>query len=449
MLPRAVHAQRVSTPKRDGKKINELQGAARLVLEATEGVTGIVESMQRSIGSGPDVLGRPLQVPVDLFAKLVYGGIRGVTQLVAAGLDAVLARFTPLLGAITAGREYDTAVAVLNGVLGDYLSETHNPLAIQMRFRREGRPLELEPVALRAAMPRLTGKLLVLVHGSCLSDWQWTRLGQDYGAALERDLGYTAVYLHYNTGLHVSTNGRAFAELLEQLVAAWPEPIEELAILAHSLGGLTARSACLCAEQQGYRWRRKLRKLVCLGTPHHGASLERGGNWVDYLLAISRYSAPLARLGKIRSAGVTDMRFGYVLDEQWQGRDRFDRGGSLLSQPRLPANVDCYAAAATRAVAATDSPPSDGLVSVDSALGRHAKRELALEFPEAHQWIGFGITHLDLLGSPAMYAVIRSWLSNGEHEVDGFYPPPAAASVVGVAPQESPELDRPPRRGGL
>lgn len=413
MHPYAAHAGGVSDSEKERpRKVNELQGAARLVLDATKGVTGVVESMQRTIGSGPDVLGRPLQVPVDLIAKLVYGGIRGVTQLVGSGLDAALAPFTPLLAAIATGREYDTVVALLNGVLGDYLSETHNPLAIQMRFRRNGRPLELEPAALRAALPQAGGKLLVLVHGSCVSDWQWTRLGHDHGAALERDLGYTPVCLHYNSGLHVSTNGRTLAALLEQLVTAWPVPIEELAILAHSLGGLVARSACACGEEQGYGWRHKLRKLVCLGTPHHGAPLERGGNWIDYLLAISRYSAPLARLGKIRSAGVTDMRFGYVLDEHWQGRDRFERGGLPPSQPRLPAGVECYAAAATRALAPADRLPSDGLVPVDSALGRHARPELALDFPEARQWIGFGMTHIDLLNSPELYAVLRGWLSS-------------------------------------
>jgi pimeloyl-ACP methyl ester carboxylesterase len=219
------------------------------------------------------------------------------------------------------------------------------------------------------------------------------------------------VYLHYNSGLHVSTNGRALSALLEQLVEAWPVPVEELVLLAHSLGGLVARSACICAEAEGCDWRKKLQKLVCLGAPHHGAPLERGGNWVDYLLEISSYTAPLARLGKIRSAGVTDMRFGFVLDENWQGRDRFPRDQAPISQPRLPAGVACYAAAATLATAATSPLPSDGLVPVDSALGRHANPALSLDFPESHQWIGYGMNHVDLLSSPEMYEVIAGWLS--------------------------------------
>ena len=118
------------------------------------------------------------------------------------------------------------------------------------------------------------------------------------------------VYLHYNSGRHVSENGREFAALLEQLVAGWPVPVDELVIVGHSMGGLVARSACHHAEAQGQAWLASLTKLVCLGTPHHGAPLERGGRWVDVLLGLSPYVAPFARLGKARSAGITDLRFG-------------------------------------------------------------------------------------------------------------------------------------------
>ena len=71
------------------------------------------------------------------------------------------------------------------------------------------------------------------------------------------------------------------------------------------------------------RWPARLDDLVFLGTPHHGAPLERAGNWVDLLLGATPYAAPFARLGKLRSAGITDLRHGNLLDEDWVGRDRF------------------------------------------------------------------------------------------------------------------------------
>jgi hypothetical protein len=52
----------------------------------------------------------------------------------------------------------------------------------------------------------------------------------------------------------------------------------------------------------------------------------------------------------------------------------------------------------------------DGLVTLSSALGRHENKELALQFPTNHQWIGRGMNHLDLLNHPKVYATIEKWL---------------------------------------
>lgn len=390
---------------------DELRAMSRLAIEATRGVTDLVEAMHQTIAGGPDVLGRPLEGVARTFTAPVYAGIRGVTQLVGTGIDRALAQLAPLLGESAPGPERAAVLAALNGVLGDYLEETGSPLAIAMRLRSAGNELTLEHEALRTAFPDANGKLLVLVHGSCLSDRQWRRQGHDHGAALARDLGFTPLYLHYNSGRHISTNGRAFAALLDELVAAWPVPVAELTIVAHSMGGLVSRSACHVADAEGLAWRRKLRAIVFLGSPHHGAPLERGGNWIDALLGASRYSAPLARLGKIRSAGVTDLRFGNVLDEHWQGRDRFAKAGDPRAELKLPNGVECYAVAATKATAPTDPLPGDGLVPVDSALGRHALPELSLRFAAPQQWIVFGMNHLDLLSSPEVYAKLRGWLA--------------------------------------
>lgn len=366
--------------------------------------------MQETIGPGPAILGRPLEGATRLVNRPIYGSIHAVTDLVGASIDVALAQLAPLLGNSAPGPERDAVLAVLNGVLGDYLSETGNPLASEMQFRTGGRSLVLDEEELCAAIPMAGTKLLVLVHGSCMNDRQWNRRGHDHGAALATDLDVSPLYLRYNSGLHISTNGRAFAALLEQLVSAWPEPIDQLVILGQSMGGLVARSACHYGEAADHAWRRKLRKLVCLGSPHHGAPLERGGNWIDVLLGLSRYSAPLARLGRIRSAGVTDMRFGNVLDADWQDRDRFEACSDLRIPLPLPVDVDCYAIAGTTAPAPCAKLPTDGIVPVDSALGRCERPELTLAFPEAHRWIAFGTGHLDLLDRPAVYAKIASWL---------------------------------------
>lgn len=393
---------------------SDLRGFARLATQATAGLADLVEAVHSSIArpagmSGTDKAGRAQGV-----TGLVYKSVRGVTRLVGGGLDGILAQLTPNLAGRTSSPEREAVLAALNGVLGDYLDMTDNPLAIRMSVRRDGRPLTLEKQALVEAFPDGSAKLVVLAHGLCLNDLQWNRDGHDHGAILAGRLGYTPLYLHYNSGLHTSTNGHALAGLLETLLAQWPQRIEELVIIAHSMGGLVARSACHYGAADGHAWPRALRKLVFLGTPHHGAPLERGGNWVDVILGATPYAAPFARLGKVRSAGITDLRYGNVLDEDWKGRDRFARARDTRKPVPLPDDVQCFGMAAT-----TGNKPGDlrdrllgdGLVPVASALGRHEDPRRTLSFPESRQWIGYGMSHLDLLGRSEVSEQLVRWLA--------------------------------------
>lgn len=385
--------------------VEQLRGTTKLALEATRAVTDLVEEMHHVIGGGPEVLGRPFLELVKLLSTPTYESIRGVTSLVGAGLELALQALEPMLS--RAGADRGFLIAVLNGVLGDYLAATKNPLAIPMELRRDGSALDLSPAALAARFPE-GDRLLVLVHGSSADDAYWKRNGHEHGAALAKALGVVPLYVRYNSGLHVSENGRSLSAQLEQLVTRWPRPVTELVLLGHSMGGLVSRSACLDAEANARTWRTTLRALVTLGTPHHGSPLERGGNWIDVLLEGSRYSAPLAKLGRIRSAGVTDLRFGNVLDEHWAGRDRFEFGEDLRGPMTLPKGVRCYAVAATRSPPGTTTLQGDGLVPVDSALGKDVKPERTLNFDET--LVLFNAGHLDLLDRAEVFEQLRAWL---------------------------------------
>jgi hypothetical protein len=410
---------------------SDLRGASRLAIEATDGVARIVQDMQ-----GP-TLG---------IAGLVHRGIRGVTWLVGGGIDVLLAPFVPLLGETRSRPELEAALAALNGVVGDHLAATGNPLAIPMRLRREGVPLELDRHHLAEAIPGTGSRILVLVHGSCMNDLRWTRNGHEHGAALARDLGYTPIHLHYNSGLHVSINGKAFAAILERLVAAWPVPVEELVLLCHSMGGLVARSACHEATRVGHRWTRRLRRMVFLGTPHHGAPAERLGNWVDVALSTAPFTGPLARLGRIRSAGVTDLRHGSLLDEDWEGRDRFSHGPDRRRPVPLPRKVKCLAVAASKA-AGPDSPVrGDGLVPVDSALGLHRDPARTLDLPRSHRWVAYGTDHFGLLDRPEVYAHVRDWLAGPTSPVAARGSPATPRRPGRSRPRPARPAGRPARR---
>jgi pimeloyl-ACP methyl ester carboxylesterase len=392
---------------------SDLRGYSRLAVDATIGVTDLVEAEHANILRPPflraSATGRTRGI-----TGLVYRNIRGVTRLVGVSLDALLVRLDAAIDPASTSVEREALLAAVNGVLGDHLAASANPLAIPMRLRRDGQPLELTTPALAAALPRPTGKILVLAHGLCMNDLQWQRKEHDHGAALAADAGFTPVYLHYNSGLHVSTNGRAFAGLLEALLGAWPVPVDELVIIGHSMGGLLARSACHYGGVAGHAWPRHLRKIVFLGTPHHGTSFERGGNWVTVALGVSRYTAAFARLGKIRSAGITDLRYGSFLDEDWEDRDRFAHDRDMRRVVPLPEGVQCYVIGA--AIATGESVPSapllgDGLVPLRSALGQHPDPARNLSFPESQQWIGYGMSHWDLLDRSDVYEQIRRWLA--------------------------------------
>jgi pimeloyl-ACP methyl ester carboxylesterase len=377
-------------------RVADLRGAGRLAVDATLGLTGLVEHLHHNILRAPGPLGAVSERPTGGISGLVYRSIRGVTRLVGGSVDALLGQVVGLLGPseVPASSEREAVLSALNGVLGDHLETTHNPLAITMAWRQDGPPRR---------------RVLLMVHGLCMNPLQWRRNGHDHGAALAAEGGYTPLYLHYNSGLHISTNGRLLADQLNALVDAWPVPLEEIVILGHSMGGLVARSACHQAQARGDVWPQRVTKMVFLGSPHHGAPLERGGHWIDVILGASPYSAAFARLGKLRSAGITDLRHGSLLDA-----DRATPNGrSTPARVPLPEHVACYAIAGSlgaEAGALREKLLGDGLVPLASALGRHRVKSRALNFAPENTWVGQGMNHLDLLDRAEVLAQLRTWL---------------------------------------
>jgi hypothetical protein len=399
-------------------RLSDLRGVAGLATQATLSVSDVAEGVHRSVWTA---LGAPAGTEPGRtrgITGLVYRTVRGVTRLAGAGVDAVLAVAEPPAGSradpTSGSRRREAVLGVLNGVVGDHLVATDNPLAIPMSLRsRGGAPMTPS----RSPLPDATGKVLLLIHGLCMTDLQWhpQHGGRrfDLGDILASTLGYTPVGLRYNSGLHVSDNGRELSALLERLVTEWPTAVDELSVVAHSMGGLLIRSALHLAGDEGRRWPDRLKNIVFLGTPHHGAPLERVGSWVDGLLTGTPFTAPFAKLGRLRSAGITDLRYGFVHEDDWRGRDRFRRRRDDRRVVPLPEGVACYAVAATtthRRGVLGDRLVGDGLVPVDSALGRHVDPGLSLRFPGAARHVETGTSHVGLLRSPGVARQVVGWL---------------------------------------
>jgi len=385
----------MSTLKRE--HVTDLRGYGRLAADATIGVTRLIESLHYTI--------RRKAGPPRGITPRVYQSIRLAASLAGRGFDAALSALAARLPEHVPTPRQEAMRAAVNGVYGDHLAATGNPLAIPMRLRRDGRALTVKRAELAAAIPDAGSRPLVLVHGLCTNDLKWRRNGHDHGAALARDLGYTPIYLHYNSGRRVADNGAEFAALLESLAAEWPVPLKELTIIGHSMGGLVARSAIEAARTAEHEWLCRLRRLVFLGTPHHGAPLEQLGSWLEAALRANPYSAPFARLGAARSAGITDLRYGSVTGK---------RGVATKRSVPVPAGIECFAIAATlglRARPARDKLIGDGFVPLDSALGWHPQPQHSLAIPPDRQLIARDTTHFGLLARKQVYAQLRKWLA--------------------------------------
>ncbi|RFF28610.1 MULTISPECIES: alpha/beta hydrolase [unclassified Wenzhouxiangella] len=378
---------------------SDFHGLARLAVDGVAGTSHLVEHLHATIARTAFPVGPPARERSRGISGMVYRSIRGINAAVGVSIDAIASPFVARQTKTGASGTREHWIAVLNGVLGDHLATSDNPLAIPMSFRLGGESLALERPALAERIEAPTGKLLIAVHGLCMNDLHWETAGENgerrpgVPARLSSALGYTPLYLHYNSGRRVSENGNDFATLLEALVETWPVPVESITILGHSMGGLVARSALDRGLRQGLRWPGSLERMVYLGTPHHGAPLERAGHRFESLLGMSPYSAPFKRLGGIRSAGIIDLRHGGL--------------------PVSSAGVEEFAIAATartRAGGLTGGFLGDELVPLDSALGQHPDPAQALDIPEDRRRILTGAGHWALMHHPEVYRSLRRWL---------------------------------------
>jgi len=289
-----------------------------------------------------------------------------------------------------------------------------------MSLRRDGGDVALEATELALTYPEASGRVAVFVHGLIETEDAWVRpplSGRrpprpSYGALLRDDLGYTAVYVRYNTGRHISDNGRALSELLEALVARWPVAIEELALVGHSMGGLVARSASHVGERDGRGWVVPLRHVVCLGAPHMGAPLEKAANVAGWTLGRVPETRPFAKVVNGRSVGIKDLRYGSCAEADWCDCDADEL---LTDRCQDVPFVDhaAYAFIGATLFRSERHPVGhvlgDLLVRLPSASGRGRRRTIPFEVDRGRH-LG-GLTHFDLLNHPQVYDQLRDWLS--------------------------------------
>jgi len=428
-----------------------LRGTVRLAFDTVEGVTHVVEGMYRNIADGPMPWGAAPEGPAKGIAGFVHESIRRVNGVVRDASELALKPLSHHIDRVwSPGPHREAAIAVLNGLCGDHLERSGNPLAIPMQFRvflppppqqeakadpstddltepkarpvafanlfeTQKRPVPIHPQPTALAHPEFSPgrRLLILVHGLCMNDREWTAHQHNHAQMLADATGYTPVYLLYNSGRHVSTNGREFCKQLAGLLGAWPVPVESITIIGLSMGGLLVRSALHLARQQRQAWLEQVDKVAYVGTPHHGAVMERGGYWLQKSATYSPYTAPLSALGRVRSDGITDLRHGNLLDDDWQHHDEHEDNADHRQPVPLVGGIEHYAIAATLSKQPGERIGrllGDGLVHPSSATGRHRNPDFALAFPERHTRIFHGVGHLAMLHDQRVADQLREWL---------------------------------------
>jgi pimeloyl-ACP methyl ester carboxylesterase len=309
------------------------------------------------------------------------------------------------------------AIAALNGIYGDELALRGNGLHTPLAIRADGRVVAPEADALAEAFPAATGRIAVFVHGLCQTERSWRRVPRrddgtevrTYGDRLRDDLGYTPVYLRYNTGLHISTNGHQLDELLADLTRNWPTAVESIALVGHSMGGLVARSAAHYAHDEQRSWIRHLSHVICLGSPHLGADLEKGVNAAAWALAKLPETRGLAAFLNRRSDGVKDLRYGACLDADWGTADPDELLRDRCGEAPFVPGAAYHFAATTAGPALVGRLVGDHLVRPASACGRGTSRRIP--FADGDGLILRDLHHFDLLNHPDVYAALHRWLS--------------------------------------
>jgi pimeloyl-ACP methyl ester carboxylesterase len=426
--------------------MQRIRGFIDLVFDLTEEITNLVEethdkvvqrTLRRFASLEPVTTAATAVTGIETaISGTVFKSIRGINTITRLSLNTAAdlaeagageslddedrAVTTPMQSSAagTPGWAVDYAQSSINGLWGDYLVARNNRLALDMTLRHNGQKLAATAEAFASAFPRATPKICIFVHSLAATEWLWSLSSEHYygdpgvtfGSRLADDLGFTPIYMRYNTGLHISANGRKLAALISEILALYPVPIEEIMLVGHSMGGLVARSAAHYGQQHDEPWIERLRHVACIGAPNLGAPLEKTVNLLSGVLRnVEAAGAQVpARILDSRSAGVKDLRYGYTVDEEWAGKDPDAVFADARRNIPLVDGVGYYFVAAT--ISRDLQHPlgqllGDLLVRLPSATGEAPETARRIDF--ARGKVFPGMNHIHIANHPDIYEALR------------------------------------------
>lgn len=402
---------------------DEARDAGGLLGTALGEVAEVARDVHRAVSRRIfDLAGRPalpVRVMHDGISAIAYGstrlGVRAIPAALGLAAQAAIDPTSPSLFDDNRGR---FALGALNGFWGDRMAVTRPALAAEMKVRVHGGRLRRVPAnVVHDLDDTATGRVIIFLHGLCETDLSWSFRAErtwghrtvTYGSLLRDERGWTPLYVAFNSGLHISDNGRELAEQIDELVRLWPVPVTEVTLVGHSMGGLIARSAAHQAAEAGHSWVTALRHVVGLGAPHLGAPLERAVNKGTRAMAKLPETKPFATWLNRRSVGIKDLRHGSLVEADWLDFDPEDHIDNC-SDVAFLVDVAYYSVSATLSRNPTSRFPFLGDLLVDhaSATGNGPRRRLT--FDVEHTLHLGGKHHFHLLGDRVIYEHLRDWL---------------------------------------
>ncbi|WP_433798593.1 esterase/lipase family protein [Actinomycetospora sp. CA-084318] len=394
---------------------NEVRGAAGVASEAVDIISRPVEGTHRAIsdtvfatlrkvGLGP--ASKPAQLLHDGISAGVYSAVRGIGHATGRGIGLAAELYREASGRadwtpITSRPAGAVLTGAINGLVGDHMVALDNDLAVPMALYTSTlhdedphAQLRLDDVAAAVAdhPERDLSHVVLFVHGLGETEHAWRladedSAGEGYAERIASAVGAVPLLLRYNTGMRIAHNGAALSVLLAEVFDAWPEPIERLDLVGHSMGGLVLRHACHAAVLAGEPWVHAVRRMVYLGSPHEGAPL---AHRVDQLATqLSRWarSRTWGEFLDRRSAGIRDLVAGVS-----------DTDVPLLASSTHHGVAACLTSNAHHPLA---NILGDLLVPVDSARGAITDVET---LPSSH--------HFHLLNDPRIHEHLLRWLAD-------------------------------------
>lgn len=352
----------------------------------------------KAVGTATLNASKPVEDVHNEITDLVYSAVREAGKGVFSGAAWVVRQANQSLASpqvIDQAMDNQRVSAIssaINGVFGDHLAATRNPMQVRMNLYANGKALAADQAALMAQLPNAQNHLVIFVHGLCCNENSWQMYynpsepaTRPYGDKLEDTFPVTALYLRYNTGRNIDANSRQFKRMLNKLVRNWPVAVESITLVGHSMGGLVNRAVVEALTEDDIILQRAIRDVVCLGSPHAGAPLARLAAAGEQLFDRFELSRPIGRVLGVRSRGIRDLDHGLGALQTPAGHEVMyhligstigDHGSSWLN-----------------------TTVGDGLVTPDSALADNTGKAQRVTFAQKH--------HMTLLNDPDVYLELQ------------------------------------------